>query len=162
MSPWTLKRPAARAVLLDREGRIFLMRAADPADPRKPPWWEIPGGGIGPGEDSATTARRELYEEAGFADVEMGPCIWVQHVEFDFGGLHFISDDTIHVAWCDGGEWRPTHLEALEAAAFMGGRWWTVDELVACDEPVLPARLREFLPAVVAGELPHPPIDISP
>ena len=124
---WTLRRPAARAVLLDRHGRIFLMRASDPIDPHKPPWWEIPGGGLDPGEDFAECARRELWEEAGFADVEVGPCIWTQHVEFDFAGIHFDSHERIHVAWCpDGGEWDPQHLEALEAAASrmpVGGRW---------------------------------------
>ena len=60
-----LKRAAARVVLLDREGRIFLVNAEDPIDPFKPAWWEIPGGGIGWGEDSATAAARELYEETG-------------------------------------------------------------------------------------------------
>jgi hypothetical protein len=29
-------------------------------------------------------------------------------------------------------------------------------------EPVLPTRLREFLPPIVRGELPAEPIDISP
>ena len=86
---WTLKRPAARVVLLDREGRIFLIRGRDPADASKPPWWEIPGGGIDPGEDSAVAVGRELYEETGIEDAEIGPVIWVQHVEFDFGGYHF-------------------------------------------------------------------------
>ncbi|MDE0614851.1 MAG: NUDIX domain-containing protein [bacterium] len=160
---WTLRRPAARVVLLDRHGRIFLMQASDPIDPRKGPWWEIPGGGLGPGEDSAQGARRELWEEAGFADVEVGPCIWTQHVEFDFAGIHFDSDERIHVAWCpDGGEWNPQHLEALEAAAFEDARWWTLDELLASDDQVLPERLREFLPDVIAGRLPEEPIDISP
>jgi len=79
---WTLRRPAARAVLLDQHGRVFLMRASDPIDPHKAPWWEIPGGGLDPGEDFAECARRELWEEAGFADAEVGPCIWTQHVEF--------------------------------------------------------------------------------
>lgn len=160
---WTLRRPAARVVLLDRHGRIFLMQASDPIDPHKEPWWEIPGGGLGPGEDSAAGARRELWEEAGFADVEVGPCIWTQHVEFDFAGIHFDSDERIHVAWCpDGGEWNPQHLEALEEAAFEEARWWSLEELLASDEKVLPERLREFLPDVVAGRLPSEPIDISP
>lgn len=159
---FTLRRPAARVVLLDRDGRVFLMRASDPIDPLKPPWWEIPGGGMNWGEDSADAARRELYEEAGFAEVEMGPCIWVQHVEFDFGGYHFDSDERIHVAWSDGGEWRPTHLEALEAAAFEAGRWWPLDEIMASSEPMLPPRFREFLPPIVDGTLPDSPIDISP
>lgn len=159
---FTLRRPAARVVLLDRSNQIFLMRAIDPADVRKPPWWEIPGGGISPGEDSAEACARELYEEAGFTEIEMGPCIWTQHVEFDFGGLHFDSDERIHVAWCDGGVYDPQGLEYLEAAAFQGARWWPLDELLANTEPVLPERLREFLPAIVAGELPDPPVDIAP
>jgi hypothetical protein len=50
----------------------------------------------------------------------------------------------------------------LEVAAFMGARWWTLDDLLASDEPVLPALLREHLGPVVAGDLPAEPIDISP
>jgi 8-oxo-dGTP pyrophosphatase MutT (NUDIX family) len=159
---WTLRRPAARVVLLDREGRIFLVNSEDPADHRKPPWWEIPGGGMDAGESSEDACRRELLEETGIEDVEMGPCIWTQHVEFEFGGLHFDSRERIHVAWCDGGEFKPRHLEFLEAEAFRGARWWPLDELMASEEPVLPTRLREFLPAIVRGELPDEPIDISP
>jgi 8-oxo-dGTP pyrophosphatase MutT (NUDIX family) len=159
---FTLRRAAARVVLLDRAGRIFLVNSEDPADHRKPAWWEIPGGGMDPGESSEDACRRELLEETGITDIEMGPCIWVQHVEFDFGGLHFDSNERIHVAWCDGGEFRPRHLEYLEAAAFLGAQWWLLDDLVASEVPVLPTRLREFLPPVVRGELPPEPIDISP
>ena len=159
---FTLRRPAARVVLLDRAGRIFLVNSEDPADHRKPPWWEIPGGGVDVGESSEDACRRELLEETGIEEVEIGPCIWVQHVEFDFGGLHFDSRERIHVAWCDGGEFRPRHLEFLEAAAFRGAQWWALDDLLASDAPVLPTRLREFLPPIVRGELPSEPIDISP
>ncbi len=66
------------------------------------------------------------------------------------------------MAWCDGGEYRPRHLEALEAAAFRGARWWALDELLASTEPVLPALLRRHLAPIVAGDLPEVPIDISP
>ena len=161
MSPWTLRRKAARVVLLDRTNRVFLMHAADPADPSKRPWWEIPGGGIDHHETSEQAALRELAEETGITDVEMGPCIWTQHVEFDFGGFHFDQDERIHVAWCDGGDYAPTELEALEAVAFRGGRWWPIDELHESDVPLLPPRLRDLLPPILAGRLPDPPLDIS-
>jgi len=155
------KRPAARVVLLNRSNEIFLVNAEDPLDPFKPSWWQIPGGGIDLGEDSAVAAARELWEETGI-EAEMGPVVWTQQVQFTFGGYFFDSDEKIHVAWCDGGEYRPQHLEALEAAAFLGARWWGVDELLASDVPVLPTRLREFLPEVAANNLPNPPLDISP
>ena len=44
----------------------------------------------------------------------------------------------------------------------MGARWWSVDELAADESPTVPVRLREFLPALVAGEIPDEPIDITP
>ncbi len=159
---FTIRRPAARCVLLDREDRVFLIRAEDPIDPRKVPWWEIPGGGMDYGEDSGDAALRELHEETGIRGVEMGPCVWVQQVEYTFAGYRFESDDRIHIARCDGGDYAPQGLEALEAAAFMGAKWWALDELLADREPTVPNRLREFLPALVAGEIPDEPIDISP
>tara|TARA_B100000686_G_C16666177_1_gene903715 strand:- start:322 stop:753 length:432 start_codon:yes stop_codon:yes gene_type:complete len=139
-----------------------MVNAEDPLDPYKCPWWEIPGGGIDRGEDSSTAAARELYEETGISEVKIGPVVWTQHVQFTFGGYHFDSDEVIHVAWCEDGEYQPQHLEALEAAAFLGARWWGVEEILSSDEPVLPVRLRDFLSPVAAGELPDKPIDISP
>lgn len=117
---------------------------------------------MGWNEDSRTAAVRELYEETGISEVEMGPCVWVQQTAYTFAGYRFLSDDSIHVAWCDGGDYNPRGLEALEAAAFLGARWWTLDELLAAAEPTVPVRLREFLADLIDGRLPPEPIDITP
>ncbi len=160
---WSLRRPAARVVVLDSSSRIFLMKGSDPMRPENGTWWEIPGGGMEPGEQSEDAARRELYEECGFSDVEVGPCIWTQYVEFDFAMYHFKSDERIHIAYSStSSEWDPKGLEALEAAAFEDGRWWSIDELLDSEEATLPQRLREFLPEIINGNIPESPIDISP
>jgi len=164
MSPFTLRRQAARVVLLNRDGHVLLLSARDPADRAKPPWWEIPGGGIDPHESSADAARRELHEETGITEVDVGPCVWVQHSVFSFGGFNFDQHERIHVAWCDHVDTttiQPAGLEALEVLAFGGPRWWQLDELLASDERVLPHRLREFLPALVDGVVPDEPHDIT-
>ena len=155
------RRLAARVVLLDRERNIFMINSVDPADPAKRPFWEIPGGGMDPGETSEQTAAREIVEETGITDFEMGPCIWTQQVQFTFAGMFFDSDERIHVAWCDGGEFAPRHLEYFEALAFRGARWWAPDDLLASEEVLLPPRMREFLTPIVNDEIPDAPIDIS-
>jgi len=159
---FVLRRQAARVICFDPDGRILLIRAADPADASKPPWWELPGGGIDPGESPEAACLRELREEAGMATAEMGPCVWTQHARFRFAGWDFDQHERIHVARSDGSTDLETRLEAFEALAFRGQRWWEPDELMANGEPTVPPRLREFLPAIVAGQRPDPPIDISP
>lgn len=164
MSDWVLRRTAARVVLLDRDGHVLLLQATDPADASKGHWWEIPGGGMDPGESSEAAARRELYEETGITQAEIGPCVWTQHARFRFAGWKFDQHEHVHVAWTDRIDLStisPGGLEAFEAMAFRGHRWWGLDDLLASDDAVLPRRLREFLPDLVAGRLPSTPLDIT-
>ena len=63
--------------------RVLLLEAGDPGRPAKGPWWELPGGGMEGDEPTAGAAARELYEETGIVDVDMGPCVWRHHAKFD-------------------------------------------------------------------------------
>ncbi len=165
---FVLRRQAARVILLHRDEsgaatHVFLIQAIDPADASKPPWWEIPGGGIDPGESSADAAMRELHEEAGQTSAEVGPVVFTQYVEFSFGGYDFEQNEVLHVAWTnDMTIRRPQGLEYLEALAFQGARWWPIAEVAASTEDFLPPRLPELVPMLAAGDLPDPPLDISP
>ena len=80
---------------------MLLLQARDPADAGKGHWWEIPGGGMDPGETSAEAARRELFEETGIVEAEIGPCVWTQHARFRFAGWKFDQHEHVHVAWTD-------------------------------------------------------------
>ncbi|MCU4185355.1 NUDIX domain-containing protein [Acidiferrimicrobium sp. IK] len=155
-----LKRRVARVVLLDPDDQVLLIRSSDPIDPRIPGWWELPGGGIHPGEPTEQAALRELHEETGLAAETISGPVWLQHVSFEFAGMRFDQHETVHVARGQGGEYRPAGLEAIEAAAMEGARWWPPHALGGLDR-IIPPWLAEQLPAVLAAGFPAEPIDLG-
>lgn len=56
-------RPCAGVMLVNREGRVFVGQRLD----SKVEAWQMPQGGIDPGEDPLDAAYRELWEETGVA-----------------------------------------------------------------------------------------------
>jgi 8-oxo-dGTP diphosphatase len=78
----------AGAIVVDGEGRLLLIRRGQ-APGRG--LWSLPGGRCEPGEDAATAAVRETYEETGL-EVTAGPL--VGRVERPGpGGVTYVIDD---------------------------------------------------------------------
>jgi putative (di)nucleoside polyphosphate hydrolase len=65
-------RPCVGQMVINRDGLVWVGRRADiPGDAEgRGTWWQMPQGGIDPGEDPAVAARRELYEETAIVSVE--------------------------------------------------------------------------------------------
>lgn len=162
------RRQAARAVVLDGLDRVLLIRARDPFAPAKGEWWELPGGGMEPGEASASAAAREIHEETGLVGVEVGPCVWQHDARFTFAGMRFEQLEHIHVArWTGSGDeapYRPGGLEMIEAMAFSGFGWWSVPELVELLESggrIIPPWLPDQLPRFLAEGPPAEPLHLG-
>jgi len=66
------KRQGVRALLFDDAGRVLLFRYGNEYSM----WWITPGGGQLPGESDEQTLRRELREECGLVELEIGPLLW--------------------------------------------------------------------------------------
>jgi 8-oxo-dGTP diphosphatase len=119
-------REAVRAVVTDEAGRLLLVRFAL----SEGSLWAAPGGGVEHGESHEEAIRRELHEEVGLLDAEIGPPIWIRtHIvplSSDFSGqqetfyLVRVKEVTGSPAFSD---------EQLLAEGLTGSRWWTLEEL---------------------------------
>ena len=145
------ERLTARVILLDPEGRILLMKGRMPSDPAAPGAWFTVGGGVEPGETLAGAARREILEETGFADVEIGPVLWEgRQIHRDRKGRPVLVREHFMAARCAGGEPSREGWQALETEFVDDMRWWTPAELATSRDPVFPADLAERLADILS------------
>jgi 8-oxo-dGTP pyrophosphatase MutT (NUDIX family) len=154
-------RLTARILLFDLAGRLLLMKGRLPTAPDAPGAWFTVGGGAEPGESLRQAAAREVVEETGFTDVELGPVVWRRTTPQRLvGGELVMFQEHYLVARCRGGEpcrdaWEPHEVSLVDDI-----RWWSLEELMGCEEDIYPPALRELLPDVLAGRYPSEPLTI--
>jgi 8-oxo-dGTP pyrophosphatase MutT (NUDIX family) len=143
-------------VLLDASGRVLLFLTVDPGAPDVGTWWELPGGGMEPGETVAVTAARELAEETGLAlsPEAFGPPLWTRTATYVRRGRRVLQHEHVVLARVAADQPAPSKDARTpeELEDYTGHRWWTVEEVVVSDERFFPGRLPEILPAFLAGE----------
>ncbi|MFJ3609771.1 NUDIX hydrolase [Streptomyces hydrogenans] len=156
-------RQVARVILLDPEDRVLLMHGHEPDDPTDT-WWFTPGGGLEGDETRAQAALRELAEETGLTDVDLGPVLWRRHCSFPFAGRRWDQDEWYYLARTrhTGPVPGPQALTPLETRSLSGLRWWTSAELSAAHETVYPIRLAELLRTLLDEGPPSTPVVLAP
>ncbi|MFB6989078.1 NUDIX hydrolase [Streptomyces sp. NPDC056230] len=157
----TEKRKVARVVLLDPDDRILLMHGFEPEDPAST-WWFTPGGGLEGDETREQAALRELAEETGITDVELGPLLWQRMCSFPFDGRRWDQDEWYYLARTTQTATDTRGLTGLEQRSVAGLRWWTSAELSAARETVYPTRLAELLRTLLAEGPPCTPMVLAP
>src|SRR5215472_5406574 len=156
-------RLTARVLLFDPGDRILLMKGRLPGNPSGPAFWFTIGGEREAGESVEAAAAREIVEETGLADAELGPVVWESEALIAFGE----RGETIHfkeayvVARTTGGPlsragWMPGERELIDDL-----RWWTLEELGASAETIYPIGLAELLIDVLAGRIAPEPLVIA-
>lgn len=131
-----LERTAARVLMFDPDGRIFLIRGHDSEDPNHR-WWFTAGGGLDPDEEPHIGAARELFEETGLDICPsrlIGPVLERTAVfRFTFHDrrqyekfylLHVTETEARRVA-----AWNQDNLTELERDVLDDVAWWDIDAI---------------------------------
>lgn len=156
------ERLTARVLLFDQDGRILLMKGRLPDRPAHTAAWFTVGGGFETGETLAQAALREIAEETGFTEVELGPVVWLRE---GLGALASGEEvrfrESYIVARCTGGEPSRLGWEAHENDLVDDIRWWSLEEIARTTEQIYPERFCELIGAVARGDYPQLPMEIT-
>jgi len=149
-------RAAVRVVLRDARGDVLLLHTRDPHDPSAGTWWELPGGGVEPGETATATAVRELAEETGW-DVDPGevsPPRWTRTVAYRRRGLRVVQAELVVEVRLGATAPEPSQARRTphERAAILGHRWWAPGDVAASPLRFFPGRLPSLLAPFLAGD----------
>lgn len=126
-------RQAVRAVVLDAQDRILLLRFE--LDDKAV--WAAPGGGVEAGESLREGLVRELSEEIGLNPPADAPHIWHQvAVGPDYaGGYDGVVNDYFLIRVDSFTPAGVLSQAELEAESVYGHRWWTLEELQSHEGP---------------------------
>lgn len=153
-------RPGVRAVVLDADDRLLLVRYPTRDDSGV---WLSPGGAVEAGESDAEALRRELREEL-HVEPMLGPWIWTRGQVWSWNGTVYETTERIALVRVDAAEVTADPSDSL----FFGGveqgfewRWWTLAELEQTEDETSPRRLVSFLRELLENGPPNTPIDVG-
>lgn len=149
-----IERQAVRAILLTPASEVLLIRIQLPG--LHEGFWIAPGGGLEAGESLEQALRRELREELGLSEFDMGPMVWRRQHTFNWDGRRVRQREHYHIVAVD--RFEPKMSDPVEAKTVSEFRWWRASDLANAAERLTPLSLIQIVSRyLTSGAAPDPP-----
>lgn len=145
---------------MDEQGRVLLFQGQDPSNPSDIYWCPV-GGGIEQGESPEDAARREVKEETGLSDFNLGSHVWNRRDKYSFNGKNYQVSETWFLSHVPYFEVDTTALFGLEHVSFVQYRWWSQNELDQTKELMTPRNLAPLLRDLMLKGVPELPLELG-
>lgn len=152
-------RQAARAIIFDEADRLLLFRVGGMGYPR--PTWITPGGGLDAGETHREAVEREIYEETGQRELQIGPCVWHRRTYFEWRDQVVEQQEQFFVVRAPHFEVDKSNFTALEHTFLAENRWWQIAEIANSPDGFAPGEMARLLRNLVAGHWPEAPLTVG-
>lgn len=156
----TVPRQSARAILVNPDGRILLFKYHDPRQDVID-FWVTPGGGLEQGETFEDAVKRELWEEVGLKNAQLGQCVWHRFSTFRFDDHLIALEEKYFIVKTGRIAVNAAHPE-LEGVPLVGHKWWRRSEIMkATSEVFFPKGFGTLLSPVLSNTAENYPLTLG-
>ncbi len=154
-------RKSARAVMLNQNNEIFLFKFHFSFMQGEKTLWVTPGGGLNEDEDFESGLRRELFEETGLTDIDIGQWIWFRNKPFTMkNGEQILSEERYYLVRTNNAAITFEYMDSIERGLTKEGKWWSVESLKLSSEEFFTERLSERLQEIIDGGYFVEPVEV--
>ena len=148
------RRPSARLIVLDPEGRLLLFQFSHSRGPLAgSTYWATPGGAVEEGETFEDAAVREMFEETGIKVPSVGRQIGERTFVLQLAdGENVTAEERLFLVRVEDGTLSRDGWTTEERELMTDHRWWSLDELANTTDLVYPEDIAAMIAA--AGVVP--------
>ena len=149
----------SRVLLINEQNELLLMRVQLPTHS----FWCTIGGGTEFGETAEMAVKREAREEIGFDedDIQWKKAVWYGEHVMERKGVPTLHKETFVLGRTSRTQINNAGMTDEEREVVQQFKWWSLEELRATNEFIVPPSIIRHLVPIMRGEIPEKIITID-